>query len=261
MQLKEFEFEAMDGYVNPDVDPMDIDTLENDSEIPKRIQEDLLREFKGYRYFGQIVKRTKELATQHIRVINNRSKIQDATRQCLNSRIQGSAADQTKLAMLKVETNEEWKAIGGRLLVPVHDELIAEVPIDKWKEGGELLSRLMCEAADFLPFPSSCDVDTTLRWKGLPYPCPFEKPESLEDTSENAISWLQYCILECEYILPVFGENPLGIAARGVNGIDTPELREAIADYIKHYRISEDEFIDHIEQVVFQGTLPTDKNK
>lgn len=174
-----------------------------------------------------------------------------------NSRIQGSAADQTKLAMLMLENSEEWKRLGGRLILPVHDELIAEVPMDNYEEGGKVLSDLMCKAAEFLPFPSKCDVETTLRWYGLPYPCPFTKPESLDDTSENAISWIQYCILECEYLLPVYknpdGSKPNGIASRGCNGKDSPELRECINDYCTKHRISMNEFLNHIENKVFYG--------
>lgn len=90
MQLPEFEFKAMKGYVNPDVDPLDINTLENRDEIPKYIVDDLKKEFGKYKYYGQIAKRTKQLyEEEHIRVINNRPKINDATRQCVNSVVQG----------------------------------------------------------------------------------------------------------------------------------------------------------------------------
>ena len=257
MQLPEFEFKPMKGYVNPDIDPLDITTLDNKSEIPERIQNQLLKEFKGYKYFGQIVKATKRLAEENIKVVNNRTKINEATRQCVNSRVQGSAADLTKLAILRLDNNPDWKRIGGRFLIPVHDELICEVPMEYAEEGAKILSDSMCEAGSFLPFEINCDVETTLRWYGLPYPCPFEKPKSLSDTSTNAISWLQYCIVECEYLLPVYkdenGDKPLGIAARGVNGIDSAELRECIQDYIKRWNIHEDEFLDHIENMVFYG--------
>ena len=84
MRLPEFEFKAMPGYVNPDIDPMDMSTLVNKAEIPERIVEQLQKEFSGYKYYGQIARRTKELYEQKIKVINNRSKINDATRQCVN---------------------------------------------------------------------------------------------------------------------------------------------------------------------------------
>ena len=89
MQLPEFEFVAMPGYINPDIDPLDPSTLKNKSDIPERIVKSLQKEFKGYKYFGQIVKRTKQLKEEKIKVINNRPKINDATRQVVNSIIQG----------------------------------------------------------------------------------------------------------------------------------------------------------------------------
>lgn len=90
MTLPEFEFVPREGYVNPDIDPLNPATLHNRSAIPARIIKQLQAEFKQYKYFGQIAKRTKELYEKdNIRVINNRAKITDATRQCLNSVIQG----------------------------------------------------------------------------------------------------------------------------------------------------------------------------
>ena len=143
MQLPEFEFRAGSGYVNPDIDPLDVTTLSNKAEIPQRIIDQLTKEFKSYKYAGQIYKRIKELREENIIVINNRPKINDASRQTLNSIIQGSAADQTKMAMLELVRNKEWQDLGGRLLVPVHDEIIAEVPMGNWKRGGEVLSECM----------------------------------------------------------------------------------------------------------------------
>lgn len=177
-----------------------------------------------------------------------------------NSIIQGSAADQTKLAILMLENNPEWRKMGGRLLIPVHDELVCEVPMDKWKEGGELLSKMMCDAADFLPFPSKCDVTTTLRWYGLEYPCVYPKPSSLNNLTEDEVKWVQYHLCELEYQLPVLpdenGDKPRGDAAQGVNGVVTDEYNNAIQDYINRYRLSEDTFIDAICKHVEEGVSP-----
>lgn len=272
MQLPEFTFVPMEGYINPDIDPLDPSTLDNEGGIPKRIQESLLKEFSELKYFGQIVKRSKKLAEEYkIKVINNRPKINDARRQALNSRIQGSAADQTKMAMLLIDNCERWHKLGARLLIPVHDELIAEAPVDNYEEAGELLSSLMCEAASFLPFESKCDVETTLRWYGLEYPCPFSKPEpinsfseeSMKELSDNDISWIQYCLTECEYQLPVYknpdGSKPNGIAAKGVNGVPSEYLLTCIVNYIEKYGITESQFLDHIEHLVFDGTLENNR--
>ena len=171
-----------------------------------------------------------------------------------NSVVQGSAADQTKLAMLQLDSNPEWNAIGGRVLIPVHDELIAEVPIEHWKRGGQILSETMCEAASFLPFPSKCDVTTSLRWKGLEYPCPYPKPKNLTDLTADEIKWVQYNLCECEYLLPVYekdGEDLKGDEAVGVNGVISDEYLGFIQDFKDRFHIDSDEdFIDRIEKYV-----------
>lgn len=254
MQLPEFEFTALKGYVNPDVDPLDVSTLQNKSDIPERIKEALLKEFKGYKYFGQIARRTKELYDQGIQVINNRSKIGDGSRKVLNSIIQGSAADMTKLAMLKLTNCEEWNQIGGRILISVHDELICEVPMENWKRGGELLSQMMVEAGSFLPFNLKCDVTTTLRWYGEEYPISFTKPQSFDTVEPDEVKWIQCCLREMEYLLPVYpgpdGKDPIGDAAHGINGVVSDEYDSAIQDYIRTREITSEKFIETIEKEV-----------
>lgn len=257
MQLPEFEFKPMSGYVNPDIDPLDVASLQNKDEIPARIVDQLSKEFSNYKYYGQIAKRTKELYDQKIKVINNRPKINDAKRQTVNSRIQGSASDLTKMALLKLSNDPEWQAIGGRELIPIHDEILAEVPEIMADKGAEILSRCMIEAADFLPFPIKCDVETTHRWYGLFYQCPYCKPKGIDTEDPEEVKWIQYHLYEMEYILPVFkdseGNKPRGDAAKGVNGVISPEYSDAINNYISRYGISRDEFIDHIEYRVSYG--------
>lgn len=175
-----------------------------------------------------------------------------------NSVIQGSAAELTKIAMLKVFNNKEWNELGARILLPVHDELIAEVPLRNAKRAGELLGQLMSEAGSFLPFTISCDVTTTYRWYGLDCPCPYTKPSVVsQELSADEIKWLQYHLFESEYILPVYndpdGKKPMGDAALGVNGVWSEEMSSAITDYCNRYNISKDNFIEHIERNVVYG--------
>ena len=257
MQLKPYEFKAGAKYVNPDIDPLDPKTLKNKNEIPERIVKKLEQEFANYKYKGQIYKRIKELEeVEHIKVINNTKKITDATRKCVNSVIQGSAAELTKIAMLKIFNNKEWHELGARVLLPVHDEIIAEVPIRNAKRAGELLGQLMSEAGNFLPFTISCDVATTYKWYGLDYPCAYDMPTTIDKDSmtESEIKWVQYHLFECEYQLPIYndkdGKKPIGDASLGINGMWSQELDDAITDYLNRYHISKDDFINHIEEKV-----------
>ena len=103
-------------------------------------------------------------------MIDNGAKIADAQRQCVNARIQGSAADMSKLAMILVGNDERLKELGFRLLVPVHDELIAECPEENVKECSERFAMLMSQAAESrLTIPIKCDVEVTKRWYGETY--------------------------------------------------------------------------------------------
>ena len=492
MMLPPFEFKALPGYVNPDIDPLDPSTLQNREEIPKRIVEALQKEYAGFKYNGQRYKRNKQLHEEHIKVIDNRSKIADASRECVNcvdyeteiltlsgwksykevsagdkilsysldaqqivedeieavhiydepqevvkfesptfsavstmnhrwvvgegdrvvttrdltavdelhpsilqmgynnlsskctlsddelqniqlpitfefvstlshhqsrilmdhllgtsisvvctdietrdavqylcvragyasststlqsqsfaqyivfvnfsnyaiisncdinyetangvwcvtthegtwiarragkvyitgnSIIQGSASELTKMAILRLINDSRWKEFGGRLLVPVHDELIAEVPLEYAEEAGQVLIECMCEAGSFLPFTISCDLETTERWYGLGLDSitKHEKPKSFDNLSEDNIKWIQCHLCEMEYILPLFndenGDKPRGDAAHGVSGKWSDAMDESIDDYCKRYFISKDEFFDNIEARVQRGYI------
>lgn len=261
MQLPEFEFKPMAGYVNPDIDPLDISTLDNQDSIPQRVVDKLYKELTSYKYFGQVAKRIRQLAEEdHIKVINNRFKIQEASRKCVNSIIQGSAAEQTKLAMLLIDNDPEWNALGGHVIIPVHDELIAEVPIENWEPCAKRLSQLMCDAASFLPFASKCDVTVSYRWNGMEYPCKYPEPANLDNLTEDEVRWVQYHLFEVGYELPVIkgpdGEKPEGDAALGVNGVITNEFNNYINDYCNRYNIERDKFIYHIHIKVHTGSVP-----
>lgn len=177
-----------------------------------------------------------------------------------NSIVQGSAADQTKLAMLLIENDEEWNRLGGRIILPVHDELIAEAPIENYEACAKRLSELMCQAANFLPFESKCDVTITYRWYGMEYPCKYPEPKSLDNLSEDEIKWVQYFLFENGYDLPIFkdenGKKPEGDAGLGVNGIMTDECKSFIDDYCNRYNITHDKFIKHIYLKSHTGLIP-----
>ena len=72
----------------------------------------------------------------------------------LNRLIQGSAADQTKKAMLALHQ------AGFRLLLQVHDEVV--ISVDK-KEDAIEASKIMAEAVQ-LEVPSRCDVEVGANW-------------------------------------------------------------------------------------------------
>lgn len=167
LQLPEYEFKWKDG-APPDDDLLDFDLEEemNEPEVPEELQRKYLKKLNNC-YFSQKRKIFEEANKEGIWIVDNGAKIADAQRQCVNSRIQGSAADMSKLAMILVGNDKRLKELGFRLLIPVHDELIAECPEENVKECSERFAELMSEAAkSALSIPIRCDVEVTRAWYG-----------------------------------------------------------------------------------------------
>ena len=167
MQLERYEFSYIGGYNKKNFDPLfddEDDGLQTEvDEYTKNKYISKLNSCYGFRAKQAVIQEARD---NGIEIKDNELKISDATRQCVNSRVQGSAADLTKLAMIKVHNNEEMKQLGFRLLIPVHDELIGECPIENAKRCGELLSGLMKDAAKDIVVPMKCDVSYEYCWYG-----------------------------------------------------------------------------------------------
>ena len=164
LQLDEYEFKWKNG-VAPDDDLLDFDE-EAEQDIPERTIRKYLTQLHKAR-FNEKRKIFEKANEEGIWIVDNGGKIADATRQCVNSRIQGSAADLTKLAMIELNNNQRLKDLGFRLLIPVHDEVIAECPEENVKECSKLLAETMSKAAEkILEMPIKCDVEITKEWYG-----------------------------------------------------------------------------------------------
>jgi DNA polymerase I-like protein with 3'-5' exonuclease and polymerase domains len=163
MQLEEFEFAWAPGY--GDVDPLSFDTEIVETEVPNNIKRKYLSQL--HKAWGakrrEIVNSAKQ---EGIIIIDNGGKIADATRQCVNSRIQGSAADMSKIAGIKLFHNERLKELGFRMLIPIHDEYLVECPLENAKECAKIFSDTMCSAADDIHLPIKVDVAVSYKWKG-----------------------------------------------------------------------------------------------
>lgn len=165
LQLDEYEFKWSDEHKS-DGDLLDFDSEEVEQEIPERTIKKYLTMLHSCR-FNEKQKIFQQANKEGIWIIDNGKKIADATRQCVNSRVQGSAADLTKLAMVNTSRNKRLKELGFRLLIQVHDELIGECPEENMKECSELLAKVMSESAEqILDMPIKCDVDLMYRWYG-----------------------------------------------------------------------------------------------
>ena len=95
----------------------------------------------------------------------NTGRIAQAERQCLNARIQGSAASLTKLAMIQIHNSQELKDIDAKLVMTIHDEVMLECPALYAEQASEILPRIMIEAAaPYISIPMKCDPAVESRW-------------------------------------------------------------------------------------------------
>lgn len=164
LMLNDYDFKWIDD-VPRETDALDFDDMSN--EVPDEIVEKWLKRL--YRVKPWERRKVFEQANKQdgVWIIDNTKKIGDATRQCVNSRIQGSAADLTKLAMIDLCNNKRLRELGFKLLLQVHDEVIAECPKESMKECSELMAKLMSQAAEkILEMPIKCDAEITRIWYG-----------------------------------------------------------------------------------------------
>jgi DNA polymerase-1 len=104
--------------------------------------------------------------TPDILSANNQLRSQ-ARRQAINTRIQGSAADIIKVAMLAVENDPELKRLEARLLLQIHDELLLEAPKANAEAAGKRLAAIMSgikPGGEYLAVPLAVDWGTGPSW-------------------------------------------------------------------------------------------------
>lgn len=170
MQLPPIEIKPCIKSYSDNFDPFAFDATES---IP---QDDYVSDEVYRKYYTllnrargrQQQQRVKELAEQEGYTIkDNRGFIEDAKRQCVNSIIQGSAADMTKLTMIKIFNDEELNKLGYKLIIPVHDEVLGICPRENAKAVRDRLEYIMVHIVDGkFKIPMKCDIEVTERWYG-----------------------------------------------------------------------------------------------
>lgn len=133
----------------------------------KRANDELIAKYKvklANISFNAYDKIKQEAKAEGLEITKNGGFIGRAKRQCVNARIQGSAATMTKKAMLAIYHDEEMKKYGFRLLIGVHDELIGQCDEKYAKEASDRLVYLMKNCAPELGVPFKCDPTVERHW-------------------------------------------------------------------------------------------------
>ena len=143
-----------------------------------RQKQELIEELKNAKWKTQKDKVKMKIEQAGFILRENTKKIEDATRQCVNSRIQGSAATQSKIAVRLIGTNEELKKLGFHMAILVHDEVLGEVPYITANEATKVFVQCMLNSSKDLRTGAACDASRCLCWYG-------EELEDSDLTIEN----------------------------------------------------------------------------
>ena len=165
MTHDDYEFEYAEG-ANPEFDPFDPDGSTSSTVVsPAKVKEytDKLNSMKWRKDKEEFI---AELRRQGIKVTDYSYKRRETGRKCLNARIQGSAADMSKRAMIMIDNDERLKAINTYLLLMIHDEVICECPKEHVAEAIRYIKDDMEHAAAELPVPFKADAETAECWYG-----------------------------------------------------------------------------------------------
>lgn len=162
MQLPQYEFEV-DSSKSSNFDPL-FDDFQEDFGLTEQEIINYTNQLNGCRGWKQKQNLIEDLKKEGIKVKENTMKIADAERQCVNSRIQGSASDLTKKAIHLLGINEQLKKLGFQLLLYVHDEIIAQCPKENVYKVKQLLEQDMVSAGSDLDIPLVCDTEITEGW-------------------------------------------------------------------------------------------------
>ena len=166
MQLDPIEITVENPNLISTFNPLDFSSTES-AEVSDEVYYKYLK--KMNRAYGREAKEKvkQEAQAEGYKIVDNSGYIADAQRQCVNSIIQGSAADMTKIAMIKIHNNERLKELGYKLIIPVHDEVLGVCPRENAKEVRDILEYIMVHVVDGkFEIPMKTDIECTYRWYG-----------------------------------------------------------------------------------------------
>ncbi len=194
MLLPTYEFSYIEGK-RKDFDPLFDSLMENSDNISTEVDPYLIDKYtnalvkaRGFKEVNNIKESAK---AEGIKIKDNSFVIGRAERQSRNSPIQGSSGDMVKNAMVRLSnlkiqerwidqgklTNvvelevyklaKEFKQLGGKVLLQIHDELICEAPQEHAKRVAEIVSQVMIKSASLvITVPMKSDIEILDRWNG-----------------------------------------------------------------------------------------------
>lgn len=171
MQLEPYEITPLQTAKSANFNPLFDDDEEDEDIDPMYVPDEIYDKYYTLmeKAWGNAQKQKvkAQAEAEGYKITDNGGKIADAERQCVNSIIQGSSADITKSAMLRIYHDELLRKYDFKLLLTVHDEVIGMCPKEHMQIVANRLSQVMIDAAKpIVSVPMKCDVEVTERWYG-----------------------------------------------------------------------------------------------
>lgn len=94
---------------------------------------------------------------------SNKMHKQMAIRTAVNTRVQGTAADIIKIAMIKIQNKLEENKLSTKMILQIHDELVFDTPVKEKQEITTLIKSEMENAANF-SIPLTVDITVGKNW-------------------------------------------------------------------------------------------------
>ena len=135
--------------------------------VSDTIKSSFIRRLEACRSYMDKKKIIDKANRDGIKIIDNTTKINQAERQAVNARVQGTAGFMLKVAMILMEDDEELAMYGFEIVNIVHDEILAQVDEEFAEVAGERMKQLMEESARVIGFhkvPFVSDVEIMDRW-------------------------------------------------------------------------------------------------
>jgi DNA polymerase-1 len=97
------------------------------------------------------------------------SNARDVFKQAVNAPIQGLASDLTLISAIRLWKDPEFRALGGHVLVTVHDSVVGEVPIENAERCAEIIEATMLEVPREIigDYPMGVDVGFGFAWGNM----------------------------------------------------------------------------------------------
>lgn len=166
MQLEPYEFSWKDGVGN-NFDLLDFDSETEVQGVPLEIQEEYEEALDNCYKWKDKQKIIQQALEENIVIVDNTSKISEAERQAINTPIQGTASDMIKLSMVNLWYNPEFRKLGGKIVLQIHDELGIIGPEHNKKELAKLYQDTMETSPQAkIKLPWRCDMVICKRWYG-----------------------------------------------------------------------------------------------